>query len=1674
MFLPFRKSVKKAAKRLSKQLSGAGPYRPRLEVLEDRTLLSVPAVSINNINVAEGTAGPFAVSGSLNPGLSSNIYRVHGAAGEQLTFHNVSASSTDANWILYDADNLLVPGSPVHLSITNDFTATLPTTGLYTLVIGGTGTPVLNYSFTVTATLPAMVAPSGFGTVHTGSLAPGASTTFSYTGSAGLLVYFDSQSGAPTVNATLADSVGLAFSYGVNELTLPPVSLPRSGNYTLTLQNPATTAQTYAFRIVALPDEAAPLTVGSTVTHSVSPGFHTDFYRFTGSPGQKVLFNNLQGATLAAVLSPADHDVFTPFEGFSFPITLDDQGTYYLVIQSSGSYSFQFLDVGARPALSFNTAITGILPGNNSAQTYQFFGSAGQRIVFDGQSASSAGIVVLYTPSSQDVNGFILNGQPANPNINGAALNGQFDQVLPGTGTYTLVVSSPTPVNFAFELLTPPTPTFPLTLGSTVSSALTVLGEVDTYTFTGTPGQKLFYDGLGNGFDGIDATLNSPTGAMLLDPAANDHQGPVTLTVAGTYSLVIQGFLGNKLSVGPYSFRLIDAGEAPAQGLTLDTSVAGSLNPGSHANVYEFIGTAGHTLTFRDLSASSNQATWTLYDPSDRPIGAANIQNNFQVTLGTSGIYTLVVAGSAAPAFNYSIQVNDSAPASGFGAVHSGSLSAGAATTFTYTGRAGMLVYFDSQTRSAPDIQVTLADSGGQVFSVSMNANTPTPIPLPRSDTYTLTLHNNAASGETYAFRLVALPAGAGSLTLGNMITQSVASGLRTDFYTFTGQAMQQLFFNGLQGAGANVQLVDPNHNIILNQSALTFTPVTLPQDGTYYLILSSNTVGPYTYSFQLLDPGAQGTLSFNTPISGTLTTGNSQKTFEFFGTVNQWLSFTSLANANGTWNLSNNFDGLIAGGGLSDSFVAQLPGPGLYQLVVTADPGSLPVSYAFEVAPGPASTHVLILGNIYSSSLTVPGQQDTYTFAGTAGQRLILDNLGDRSFPIGPALISPSGLFLGDAGGPFTLSESGTYRLVVSGNLTGPYAFRLSDEGSQPVLNLNSVEATFTVSLSAPAAQLATVQYALAPGATNPAQPGVDYGDAQGQLVFSPGQSTTTVTVLVLSDADIGVNETFTVNLSNPVNATIADGQGTGTILENPAAIHNDIWTGLSASMGGNSNWSTAGNWSLGHAPGPLDTVSFTSGAAFTTSTVDVPFTIASLTVDGTWGGTIAVNADLTITGNYILASGMFDCAGTVTIAGSGSRWTGGKINLGAGGFLNKGTLTMDTTASILTLDGDGVFTNRGTIKETGAQAVVLQNTFVSFINAAGALFDISSDASISEFFSGGPFVNAGTLKKSKGTGVSAIGVGSFSNTGTVLVQTGTLSIVCMVTQVSGSTLTAGSWQVAGNGATLTIPRNITILDNAQVTIRGANASFTNLAGLTTINAGASLSLGNGQSFTITGNFSNAGTVTLAGATLNLAGTVTQVAGNTLTGGTWIVNANGSLNFPVGFNITALGGANVTLNGANSHFAALTNLATIGTTSSLTLSGGRSFTTVANFTNNGRLTIGRGSVLTVNGGFTQASSATLLLQMGLVSGNLTVGSIVTTSGTDTLAGGLTVSSTAVPTVGSSAEILDNEGASGISGIFAGLPEGATFTIKVGSVTMTFRITYKGDAGNDVVITRIS
>ena len=123
----------------------------------------------------------------------------------------------------------------------------------------------------------------------------------------------------------------------------------------------------------------------------------------------------------------------------------------------------------------------------------------------------------------------------------------------------------------------------------------------------------------------------------------------------------------------------------------------------------------------------------------------------------------------------------------------------------------------------------------------------------------------------------------------------------------------------------------------------------------------------------------------------------------------------------------------------------------------------------------------------------------------------------------------------------------------------TGTGTGTITNDDGQPSLSIGSPTITegdsgakalnFEVTLSQSSAAEITVNYAAENGS---ATSGVDYTAlTDGTLTFSRAQTSRTITVSVLGDRLDEPDETFTVTLSGPTNATIAAATGTGTITD-------------------------------------------------------------------------------------------------------------------------------------------------------------------------------------------------------------------------------------------------------------------------------------------------------------------------------------------------------------------------------------------------------------------------------------------------------------------------------------------------------------------------------------------
>ncbi|WP_199326055.1 beta strand repeat-containing protein [Nostoc parmelioides] len=228
-----------------------------------------------------------------------------------------------------------------------------------------------------------------------------------------------------------------------------------------------------------------------------------------------------------------------------------------------------------------------------------------------------------------------------------------------------------------------------------------------------------------------------------------------------------------------------------------------------------------------------------------------------------------------------------------------------------------------------------------------------------------------------------------------------------------------------------------------------------------------------------------------------------------------------------------------------------------------------------------------------------------------------------------------------GDTTEPTPFDQRGLARLV--GGTVDIGAFEVQS-ATLPTLTINNVTVTegntgtinanFTVTLSVASTSAVTVNYATA---NDTATAGSDYTSTTGILTFNPGETSKNITVAVRGDTIAEPSQTFFLNLSNPLGATIADDQGLGTITDddaNPTITIADV--NLNEGNSGTSN--TTFTVTLSAASEKAITVNY--GTANGTATAGSDYTARTGTLTFNPGDTsktftVAVTGDTTIEAN-------------------------------------------------------------------------------------------------------------------------------------------------------------------------------------------------------------------------------------------------------------------------------------------------------------------------------------------------------------------------------------------------------------------------------------------------------
>ncbi|HEX7231369.1 MAG TPA: choice-of-anchor Q domain-containing protein [Candidatus Binatia bacterium] len=302
------------------------------------------------------------------------------------------------------------------------------------------------------------------------------------------------------------------------------------------------------------------------------------------------------------------------------------------------------------------------------------------------------------------------------------------------------------------------------------------------------------------------------------------------------------------------------------------------------------------------------------------------------------------------------------------------------------------------------------------------------------------------------------------------------------------------------------------------------------------------------------------GTLTLtNSTVSGNNAGGNGGGIYNFLGTVN---SFSSTITNNRS---DVGLHGTGVGGGIHNDAAATFT---FRNTILAGNFETQRVGNVFVATTGECDGTISSSGNnlmksydpshctvIGSPLLADPILGPLQDNGGTTQTHALL--AGSPAIDAG----SPSGC-LGSTGAPLPTDQRGFPRST-DGNGDGAAmcdigAFEASGQNVVPMVSVNdvtvsegnsgTVTATFQVTLSAATSQPVTVTFATGGGT---ATGDTDYVPTSGTITFNPGETSKPITVAVIGDTVVEGNETFFVTVTSATNATIAHGQGIGTILD-------------------------------------------------------------------------------------------------------------------------------------------------------------------------------------------------------------------------------------------------------------------------------------------------------------------------------------------------------------------------------------------------------------------------------------------------------------------------------------------------------------------------------------------
>lgn len=797
-----------------------------------------------------------------------------------------SRTNTTLRWTLSGQTGNLIGNRPFNSSDGANFDSfqILPA-GTYNLDVTGATDATGGYAFALRTLASGDVLTLG-GTVNNTLDPANVTRLYQFSASAGDRVQFQalSQNGMPSAYWRLRDPMGDLVWGGYFNASTHSNLLERTGTYTLQLEGSYNDTGTGSFSFSSTsftptpppPPGGTVIAFDQIVSNTLPTAATVDSYLLTLTQPGHIYLDQLRPMdnviwSLIGSSGPIIKNQYSQ-NGLTPPLVsrLFPAGNYEFQFTGvAAAYSFRILNASTAPVYTLGSVVTNYVSPSSGAALYRVNLNTNSSLYFDLQSESgfnSSSWKRLWGPAGEQL--FFITGASDSGTFSPME-NGEHFLSFDGPWQNT----NPTGiVSFALNPITYSTNT--LTFGTTVSGTLDPTGgAVDTYSFTLTETNRVFFDVLNTSSFNWNWSLSGPYGDVVVNrgPLNSDgiDQGDSSLALLpGDYQLRITS---TTTQPSPYSFRLLRATDATP--FTLGDTVTTNSAPASSTTLYRFNGTAGQLLYYDALAQTgfAQSLALRLYSPAGNIIQSQYFNSDADTfALPSTGEYLLSIEGrvydanaSGTVTFNYR-PVTHVNHALALDAIATDTFSVpGVRHTWQFSLAAPQELWFDALTNTTGATWTlsradnVLVSSRGFLGSDGLDIGNSL-LDLPAGD-YTITIALGLNNTGTYAFRLVS-PASATPMFPDTDVAVLLDPPMTTRLLTFNGTAGDQYYFDGraLTGSGnVTARLYAPDGTMLFSRYSTDDEPTfALPFTGTYLLALEGriyNGSGPVTANFALI-----------------------------------------------------------------------------------------------------------------------------------------------------------------------------------------------------------------------------------------------------------------------------------------------------------------------------------------------------------------------------------------------------------------------------------------------------------------------------------------------------------------------------------------------------------------------------------------------------------------------------------------------------------------------------------------------------------------------------------------------------------------------------------------------------------------------------------------------------